>query len=51
LEQDFEAQVAAVMQGALAGGTVNAQILDAFTAACIQRVLDTLHDLLDEFGT
>lgn len=49
LEQAFEAQVAAVMQGALAGGTVNAAVLDEFTAGCIERVLDTLHGLLDEF--
>lgn len=49
LEADFKAQLPAVIQKAQASGAVDPQVLDAFTAACVERVVTTIHELLHTF--
>jgi secernin len=49
LEQDFVAQLPEVMRTATASGQVDTQVLNTFTAACVERVLKALHGLLNTF--
>src|SRR5690606_33455139 len=49
LEADLKAQLPAVIQKAQASGAVDPQVLDAFTAACVERVVTTIHELLHTF--
>jgi hypothetical protein len=50
LEADFKAQLPKVMaQAVSSNGTVDATILDDFTAECVARVVETIRGLLREF--
>jgi secernin len=50
LEAEFAAQVPEVMAQAVTAGEVNAQVLDDFTATCVQRVLTEVQQLLETIG-
>jgi secernin len=52
LEQAFEAELPQVVAMATghSGGAVDAGILDDFTARCVSRVIDTVGELLEQFG-
>jgi secernin len=49
LEADFRAQLPAVIASATENGSVDATILNQFTADCVDRVLTIVHNLLEEF--
>jgi secernin len=50
LEAEFKAELPTVIAAAQADATVNAKILDDFTARCIARVLDAVRQLQADFA-
>lgn len=50
LEAEFAAQVPTMAAQACNKGRIDSAILDDFTAACVQRVVAEVHQLLESFG-